>query len=168
MAVLGFCPLKVEITQFSDGFRLNFVVVMVLPVFSLPLQKEWHLMRNFRSVYAPPSLHVNFHFEICKRKFAPCWFIDSGRYDICAFFFFLFLKSCTKFCLNSQKRKRAFFKGSIPHYCMSIIVNELKKIESSESSSGIEGPLLSSYVTRVLSRQCRKYGLVHVSRDRIA
>ena len=64
LAVLGFCPLKVEITQFSDGFRLNFVVVMVLLVFSLPLQKEWHLMRNFRSVYAPPSLHVNFHFEI--------------------------------------------------------------------------------------------------------
>ena len=64
LAVLGFCALKVEITQFSDGFRLNFVVVTVLLVFSLPLQKEWHLMRNFRSVYAPPSLHVNFHFEI--------------------------------------------------------------------------------------------------------
>ena len=49
---------------------------------------------------------------------------------------------------------------------MSIIVNELKKIEPSESSSGMEGPLLSSYVTRVLYRQCRKYGLV--SRDRMA
>ena len=59
---LGFCPLKVEITQFADGFRLNFVVVMVLLVFSLPLQKEWHLMRNFRSVYARLSLHVNFPF----------------------------------------------------------------------------------------------------------
>ena len=64
--VLGFCPLKVEITQFPDGFRLNFVVVMVLLVFSLPLQKEWHLMRNFRSVYSHPSLHVNFPFEILK------------------------------------------------------------------------------------------------------
>ena len=62
--VLGFCPLKVEITQFPDGFRLNFVVVMVLPVFSLPLQIEWHLMRNFRSVYTHPSR--NLHFEILK------------------------------------------------------------------------------------------------------
>ena len=168
LAVLGFCPLKVEITQFSDGFRLNFVVVMVLLVFSLPLQKDWHLMRNFRSVYAPPSLHVNFHFEILNANLRHVDSLIQAATTHVRFFSFSFFKSCAKFCLNSQKRKRAFLKGRIPHYCMSIIVNELKKIESSESSSGIEGPLLSSYVTRVLSRQCRKYGLVHVSRDRIA
>jgi len=70
---------------------------------------------------------------------------------MCVFFLSLFLCHVQN-CLNSQKRKRAFHKGRIPHYCMRIIVNELKKIEPSESSSGIEGPLLSSYVTRVLSR----------------
>ena len=92
----------------------------------------------------------NFHFEILKANLRHVNSLIQAATIYVRFFSFSFFKSCAKFCLNSQKRKRAFLKGRIPHYCMSIIVNELKKIEPSESCSGIEGPLLSSYVTRVL------------------
>ena len=103
--VLGFCPLKFEITQFPDGFRLNFVVVMVLLVFSLPLQKEWHLMRKFRSVYAHPSLLVNFHFEILKANLRHVHSLIQAATTYVRFFSFSFFMSCTKLFEFTKKEK---------------------------------------------------------------